>query len=283
MIQSLLYTEAGVTGSDYALAPDVLFLRVQDGSARLLDLGGNFYALSQTGAYMLYKTLEMGRAAAAVSIAAEYRINVSQIQHDLSAFLRDLEKKQLLVSARSRRGHPGKKNRLISLVLAPFFYSIACSLIPQRHKAWILLMLANRAIRLFGWPETVACWQSSLKSARLRASASGGPVCLWRTVQEIDTLVCSAASHHLFPVACKERALSCWWLLCATGLTAELVVGIRLFPLECHCWCEADRLVVSDTQDRCQQFLPILRYGNEPGKLCLADWPRQGRKEGLCE
>lgn len=267
MIQSILRPEADVINSDYHLAPDVLFLRVQDGSARLLDLGGNFYSISQTGAQMLYQTLVMGKATAAVSIATEYRVECSHIQNDLHAFLHDLEKKRLIFHTRHPQSAFTNKNILPSLLLIPLLHGISLSPVSQRNKTRLLLTLAHVAIRLFGWPKTVACWQSQFKrvrrvwKTRVHTPASCGTALLEQTVQDIDKVVCSVAAHHLLPVECKERALSCWWLLRSTGLAATLVVGISLFPLECHCWCEVGQWVVSDAQDRCQQFTPILRYG----------------------
>jgi hypothetical protein len=259
MIQSVLHAESASTGSNYALASDVLFLRIQDGSARLLDLGGNFYAISQTGAHMLDKTLAMGPASAAASIAAEYHCDLSCVEHDLAAFLRDLEKKRLIRSTRWPRAR-GNRKYLSSLLLVPCLQGLSLLPVSQRNRTWLLLALAGLAVRLAGWPTTVACWQASF--ARVRP-------CRWvlgeQAVREVHSVVCRVAGRHLFPLACKERALSCWWLLQTMGVAATLVVGVSVFPLECHCWCEAGPYVLSDARDRCQQFLPVLRYGREPG------------------
>jgi hypothetical protein len=259
MIQSVLSADARLAGSNYALAPDVLFLRIQDGSARLLDLGGNFYAVSQTGAQMLDKTLAMGSASAAASMAVEYHCDLCRIQYDLSAFLRDLEKEQLIRHTRSPRVRRHKKI-WPSLVLVPLLHGLSLLPVAQSHKTWLLLALASLAVRLSGWPTTVACWQASF--ARVRTCR---PAPREHIVQEVHRVVCSVAGRHFFPVACKERALACWWLLQTMGVAATLVVGVSVFPLDCHCWCEVGPYVLSDTQDRCQQFTSLLRYGREPG------------------
>src|SRR5215467_9761909 len=125
MIQSILWAEAGGTEGDYRLAPDVLFLRIQDGSARLLDLGGNFYALSPMGAQMLYETLQKGTAAAAIRIATEYHAEISFVQSDLHAFLRDLEKKRLISRTQRCRRVFQSKHILSLVVLTPLFRAIS--------------------------------------------------------------------------------------------------------------------------------------------------------------
>ena len=80
------------------------------------------------------------------------------------------------------------------------------------------------------------------------------------TVQTIDAAVRGAASRHAFSVECKERSLSCWSLARAAGLPATVVLGINLFPVAGHCWCESGPWTLSDYEDRCQNFTPVVRY-----------------------
>lgn len=87
---TILQTETPIAG-DYLLAPDVLFLLVQDGSARLLDLNGNVSTITLVGAKMLYESLRTDTTTAAARIAAEYCTAVSLVQNHLHAFLFDLE------------------------------------------------------------------------------------------------------------------------------------------------------------------------------------------------
>lgn len=277
MIQSLLPAEAGPARGDYRLAPDVLFLRIQDGSARLLDLGGNFYAISQTGAQMLHQALTMGRATAAASIATQYRVEVSRIHNDLHTLLCTLEKKRLIVRTRTRRRAIGRQGRIASLLLVPLLRGLW--LVPALHKPCILLTIAHLALRFSGWPGTAACWQAYFRSAPVHTPVRCGAEALEHILQEIDHAVCRGAVHHLLPVACKERALACWWLLHAAGVAAQLVVGVNCFPLECHCWCEVGPSILSDAQERCQQFTPLLWYGNGPVEQSASGLPS---REGLC-
>jgi hypothetical protein len=61
-------------------------------------------------------------------------------------------------------------------------------------------------------------------------------------------------------MACKERALCCWALARAAGLAATLVVGLQLFPLAGHCWCEVGSWTLSDDRARCDLYTPVIRY-----------------------
>jgi hypothetical protein len=119
-----------------------------------------------------------------------------------------------------------------------------------------MLALATISIHLFEWPGTIAAWRYCLqKKASTRVTGK-----LKRSAQELDEIVRTAAARHPLRVECKERALSCWWLLSSAGIPAKLVLGVQLFPLRCHCWCETGKLVLTDDRDQCEQFTPVLSY-----------------------
>lgn len=257
MIQAIIHAEADWTGSDYILAPDVIFLLIQDGSARLLDLRGNSYALSQIGTKMLHRSLKGDVTTAASSIAIEYHTELALVQNDLRTFLLDLEKKKLIYPKNkyySRSGH--KKVRLTSLLLIPLLHFIYIFPVSLERRIWALLALTFLSIKVFGWPDTIALWyryQQKRTSRRVPPELEQYVKCLDKTIRIV-------AANHPFHVECKERALSCWGLLRSAGFSAKLVIGIYLFPLEGHCWCEAEQCVLGDDQDRCEQFTPILSY-----------------------
>src|SRR5215831_9215666 len=112
-------------------------------------------------------------------------------------------------------------------------------------------------IGLFGWPKTIASWHYYLQKYVPSSTVTESE----QSAKDIDKVVRTVAARHLLHVECKERALSCWWLLYSAGFAAKLVLGVNLFPLECHCWCEVGQFVLSDDQDRCEQFTPVLSYG----------------------
>src|SRR5207302_1787471 len=133
-------------------APDVLFVDVQDGTARLLDLGGKFYAVPAVGAAMLRETLANGAPAAVARVSEQFGAGAGQVQADLDAFLGDLARKGLLL-----RGRPDGRSRLpwASAALGPLLRGIHRRARSPEVRAWLLLTLARVSLRLLGWAKTV--------------------------------------------------------------------------------------------------------------------------------
>jgi hypothetical protein len=205
---------------------------------------------------MLNETLSTGLAAAALQIAATYHTDVARVRSDLQAFVQDLESKHLIYQVK-RRSCPVRQRHLFArLVLLPVLRVISLCPLSLEQRSWALLAVASMAIRLFGWPGTVAGWHVYLQKHALRCAA--GPFA--HIAHTIDKVIRSVAASHPFHVECKERALCGWWFLSTAGFSPALMVGISLFPLECHCWCEARQSVIGDTHERCEQFTPILSY-----------------------
>ncbi len=240
----------------YLLAPDVVLVLLQDGTGRLLDLAGKFYALSQTAAGMLYESLRGDPQATAQTIAAVYHVELPQVQQDLSAFLHELERRQLIYGPKKTRRVCQPKMSLFSLILLPLLHGIRTWPASLQMKSWALETLAYLSLRFLGWPTTVRLWQRS--SEKLLTSPIGPE---WeQAAREIDGVIRAVAARHPFPIECKERALCCWMLARWGGPPVKLLVGIDVFPLKSHCWCELDHLVLSDEQDKCERFTPVLTY-----------------------
>jgi hypothetical protein len=240
--------------SDYSLCPDVILVTVRDGSARLLDMAGGFHAIPAVGARMLQETLADGAAKAAARIADEYGVAHGQVQDDLAVFLRDLEQQGLLCSERNRRrtGALGPAR----LLLRPALGAAHRLLRSPDRQARALLGLARLSFALFGWTATVAAWQQA--HARFPSRPAGPRDA--HMIQALDTTVRAAVAGHPVAVACKERALCSWSLARSAGFNASLVVGVELFPMAGHCWCEVAALPLGDDPDRCDQFTPVARW-----------------------
>jgi hypothetical protein len=241
--------------AEYVLPPDVILVTVGDGSARLLDMSGDFHAVPAVGARMLQETLGLGAAAAVSRIAAHYGVAREQVQNDLPAFLSELESQGLLYSRGRGRCHRKSGLALARMLLQP------CLLATHRlrssdAKARILLVVARLSFSLFGWTQTVTAWQDV--HARCAARPAGEPDA--GTIQELDRALRAAAASHPVAVACKEQALCAWALARAAGLQAALVVGIDLFPIAGHCWCEVRGHPLSDDRERCDRFTPVARW-----------------------
>ncbi len=234
------------------LKPDVILMPVEDGSARLLDLGGQFYAVSAIAAEMIGTASRHGPRAAAATVAARYGVDIERTQRDMTSLVRFLRQQGLL----RRTGPDQTASLLTSALLAPLLCLVLHSPIARELKAWLLLGLAKLSFRLFGWTRTVASCRRHSRLVTRRAGDPAEP----DIIGAVDRAVRAAASGHLLTVECKERALCCWALLRTAGMPAELVVGINLFPLEGHCWCEANHQLLSDYPDRCATFSPVIRY-----------------------
>ena len=242
-------------GAGYFLPPDVILVTVEDGSARLLDMAGGFHAVPAVGARMLQETLTSGAAAAATRIAEDYRVDRQQVQNDLAGFLRDLENQRLLCSQRSR---PRRRSfGLARLLLRPALHGAHGLLRSPETKARMLLAWARLSFALFGWTRTVAVWREAHAHFPARQTAEGDA----ENIRALDSIVRAAVAGHPIPVACKERALCSWSLArAAAGLHAALVVGIDLFPMAGHCWCEVGTQTLGDDRDRCDHFTPVGRW-----------------------
>ena len=157
------------------------------------------------------------QAEATVRIAAEHSVALTLIQHDLQALLHDLEEQRLIYHTKLPCRAFQRTNILPFLVCVPLLRCISVSPISLEKKAWALLTLASVAIRLFGWPQTVASWQYSLGQKQRADPMDGATTELKQTASGIDKAVRAVAARHPLHVECKERALSCWWLLHSAG------------------------------------------------------------------
>jgi hypothetical protein len=241
--------------AEYVLAPDVVLLLTRDGSGRLLDMGGRFYALPAVGAEMLRATLERGSEAAVRQIAERSGAAPGRVRADLAAWLDQLERQGAIRRRQARRPRLRPRSTWLALVLIPALRLIHRCLRSPQARAGALLVLARLSFALLGWARTVEVWRRYFpRGKRCRPGEEEGLA--WA----VDEAVRRAAAQHVLRMACKERALCCWVLARAEGVEATLVVGMNLFPLAGHCWCEAGARTLSDDRDRCDMYTPIIRY-----------------------
>lgn len=239
----------------YLLSPDVVLMPLEDGTAQLVDLDGSFFGLSETAARMLKGTLDMGEQDAVQRIAAEYNVDRDRVYTDLTALLGTLRAKGLI--RRSDDHLPAVRLRTaIALAISYPVLRIVAPVRNQRLKALTLLAAARLCIALAGWARTVEAWQRCLKR-------SGGPAAnseRERLIDTIDSATCRSASE-LPSIACKERALCCWFMLNSAGIPARLVMGVQFHPFSGHCWCEVDERILTDSPERCKAYTPVICYG----------------------
>jgi len=246
----------GTGEGDYSLMPDVIMVWAQDGSARLLDMNGYFFALSNTAAAMLAAVLKQDVTSAAKTIADSYGANPEQVRGDMQDFLLTLECDQLIRRTDSSTNKETIRQRAADPIAAIGLATFAR--LPRLSSLTIgaLLAFAYLSIRLFGWPTTVAAWQRRCPVVTRRDLQWVDPGVL----EKINDRLRDVTASHWLKVNCKERALACWALLYFIGVDATIVIGVDLFPLACHCWCTAGSTILSDHEDRCQYYRPIVFY-----------------------
>ena len=247
-ITEIIDSTSGAPSGEYVVSPSVLFVVAPDGSGRLFDLEDSFYAVEPVGVQMLRESLRQDRETTVRALAQRYGIDAGHVREDYSVFFEDLQRRKLVYLRAARPAdRPRARRRTIALV--PLFALIRR--LPLRLQAWALLASARVSIRLFGWNETVRAW---LKYPGRTSTLNGV------AEEVICTSVRRVAARHLLGVSCKERSLCCWSLCRAAGIPASVVLGISLFPLASHCWCETAAGCLTDFPDRCESFTPVLKY-----------------------
>jgi hypothetical protein len=238
------------------LASDTLYVGVGDGSGRLLSLKGDFFALSPASAEILELLLVRPLKAALQELYSIFDAPESLIRKDVSNLLTALHRRRLITS-NSRYQRVGNQKydaplTIQSALLNTFWrVPVGCS-----QAAWALLALARLSCRLWGWSTSLACWKRFL-SYRCAYCRRAGYL---ERAAAIDETVRRVASRHPMGMSCKERALVCWFLLAKVNIPADLVLGINLYPLSSHCWCESSGHVFSDDWERCRRYEAIYRY-----------------------
>ncbi len=244
----------------YRLPPDVLLVSVQDGSARLLDLGGNFYALTASAARMLEAVLKYGSESSPPKLAGEFGVDAGQIRTDMDSFLAGLQSQGLLIAPGSRWRKKGRVRAALVQFTIPIIYFV--NQVPglsTRARAWALLAIAYASNRLFGWSNTVGVWNRC--GLRRTAAMDSQLTEVGELINAIGSTVARAIARHPLNLDCKERALCCWVLTRFAGLPSRLVLGIDLFPITIHCWCESDSRIVGDRYEgNCDRYTPVRVY-----------------------
>jgi hypothetical protein len=240
----------------YRLSREVVLIPVADGSARLLDMQGDFFALSEVAAHMLRDTLELGPGGAAESIARRWGEDVQRVRADLDLFLAELLREGLLVRVDQPDRKPGLGQRLAGAVVSALVRLARLRRTPK-GKAAGLLTLAHLSCRWLGWAQTVRLWQ------RLFAPPATGLLdghAAEEARRTIDEAVRHAVAQSALAHACKERGLASWALARSAGLPVRLVIGLSLCPLHGHCWAQFGTTFLGDDPERCAEYQPVRTY-----------------------
>ena len=255
----------------YELHPEVLPLRRPDGSLRLLHFGGNVCALNAEACVLLDTILEQGEHSAARALADAHGLGVRAAEADVRTFVAQLRTERIV---RVRRLHSPWFERSAARVseLATHGAIRAVAPSPARLGAVIarathdgadsfelsramtrLLWLARWSIAQHGWSRAVSAWRVCYPQPAM----AGDEV---RCLPVVDRAVRTAAARSLLGVECKERGLASFAALRASGIPAELVIGVSHDPLEGHVWTEALGKIVSDDPEHCIPYVEVARF-----------------------
>jgi hypothetical protein len=217
----------------------VLLVRAPDGSGRLLDLAGAFYAVDPIAAALLADLARAGRTEAVRAAARRHGVPEQRVADDLDALLAGLPP-GLGAAQGAPRGR-GADPLVVALL------SLLCRVGSPRPRIWALLAVARACFATAGWSRTLRWW-----TALPVRGGPGGP-----TAAEIDRRVRRCATGSVLGHSCKERAVVCLAEARTAGLPAVVVLGLSCYPLATHSWCEVSGDVVGDDPDLCAAFPPV--------------------------
>lgn len=82
--------DATIYVGDFRLAPEVIFAGLGDGTARLLDMSGSFFALSESAARLVESALRLPMKKASATVAAEFGADALEVERDLHDLVDEL-------------------------------------------------------------------------------------------------------------------------------------------------------------------------------------------------
>jgi hypothetical protein len=217
----------------------VLLVRAPDGSGRLLDLAGSFYAVDPIAAELLADLSRVGHAGAVCAAARRYGVSEQQIAADLDALLAGLPSG--IGTEEPARRHGWADTLVVALL------DLLRRGGPPRLRTWTLLAAARVCFAAAGWSRTLRWWTSLPTRGAPHGSSAA----------EIDRRVRRQATGSVLGHTCKERAVVCLAEARAAGLPAAVVLGLSFYPLATHCWCTVDDVVLGDHPDLCAAFQPV--------------------------
>ena len=236
---------------------------VDDGSARLVDLDGAVSALDATATTMMEAALRLSEAGAVAELADVFGVEPQRIATDLQAVL----------ATRSPGAHfaPGPAD----------FPGVSSRPGTSWRRCSVLLLCAWWVPGAIGKsrpgmpslpPTSLSAWpvgrQPSMPGSHRDAPDGAAPGVRqgmaaknWPRSTPSPLPSSCAAARYPFPLDCKDRALAAFAMARAAGLPARIVLGISLFPLALHAWCESGGRVVADQFDGyCDRYRPLRVY-----------------------
>ena len=241
---------------DYALAEDVVWLTAEDGSSRLFEMNNFSYGLNETATRMLTGVTKGSLDDAVEMLADEFQIERAMIRADITLLVDQLLNSKL-ITANRRATNTG--NTISHYLISGIYYSIFRWIISKfknaKTEAFTTLTAVRICLQHAGLSETVAILERCLPACARTIDRRTAD----HALDEVESSVEASVHGHALEMACKERALCCWFMLRRRGIPAQVVVGVTLSPVFGHSWCQSGTRIVADTMERCGDFTPIWR------------------------
>ena len=234
-------------GRRLVLLPDVVVVRARDESVRLLNLCGSFFALDAVTSHIVRALVDGGTERAIEEAAAEYRLPPADAARYIQELACELESAGLVGTSKTQdRGW--------------LRHLSTCGLALLAFPSTDLETFGRRFLPVIKFAMAVSGWEGAVGvCARVMGRKAPSNV-ETQTLTDLDASVRRMAARSVLRVECKERSLLLWVLAHRAGKAIDLVVGVRLYPFEAHCWCEDHGAYLSDDPSRCIMFQPIRRY-----------------------
>ncbi len=258
----------GSAGTEpYCLGEDVLWLLVDDGTSRLLNLNGLFLALDRESTREIRLVL-LGKGPVADSSIGEDAEPTQDVAQRRSEsvnqpipWMKELLEKGMVV----RRGGARRGVRSFPewLGLPRWLRSLRIGSLrrPSALGFWGWARL-GLMIRWAGLGRTI---RAAIEAAASEGESFAANRSLADLLSERDGLIRHAARSG-WPVTCKEKAIAAFLNARANGFRPQMVLGVDLFPFRAHLWCECDGEVLSDPPEECHEF------------AVAAVWPSAGHR-----
>jgi hypothetical protein len=140
---------------------------------------------------------------------------------------------------------------------------------PERNifvEALLTLAVIGLMLRLFGFGLSAKFldWIVGL-------GAGAGPLLTMGRINRIAHLVNVAAYNLPRRANCLDRSVVLWWMLSRRGLITEVRFGARREAngLAAHAWVEFNGIVLNDSEDIAQEYVPLTTNALATIKGCL--------------